>query len=157
MQTDHIIERLQQQVQAGTCRISTACSRLENTIQTLCKDEMTRPFLTVLPRILSVLFGDERDAGWLESAPDEDSIHALWQLLKPSGTLFGAALAHSGLDCVSPFEFPAAQLPVPLQKHLQRSGTLGLPIPLDSCIVNVAKESSPLYIMRLGMILAFLC
>ena len=138
MQTDAVLERLQQQVQAGSCRIATACSRLEATIQTLCRDEMTRPFLAVLPRILSLVFGDEAHAGWLECATD--------------GVLFGATLTHSGLDCVSPFEFPASQLPVPLQKHLAKHGLHGLPLPLDSCIVNAAREGPALYLVRVGMI-----
>ncbi|PJF19364.1 putative sphingomyelin phosphodiesterase [Paramicrosporidium saccamoebae] len=147
--TELTLDRLQQQVQAGSCRVAAACTRLENVIQTLCKDEMTRPFLTVLPRILSLLFGDEHNAGWIETTTDEDSIHALWTLLKPAGNLFMAASAHSGLDCVTPFELAASQLPVPLQKHLQRYGINRLPVPLDTCIVNVAHEGASLYILRL--------
>lgn len=118
--SDLTLDRLQQQVQSGSCRIATACSRLENVVQNLCRDEMTRPFLTVLPRILSMLFGDEHNAGWIETANDEESMHYLWSLLKPSGTIFSAALTHSGQD-IAPFELPASQLPVHLGSCIYHS------------------------------------
>lgn len=162
MATAHALDRLQQQVESGSCRIAAACSRAENIIQSLCKDETSRPLLSLLPRLLTLLFGDEQHAGWAETATDAESIQALWHLLGPHGTLFTAALAHSALDSVAPFELPATRLPVrplshrltsrqvPLQRQLQAVGPKGLPVPLDGCVVNVAREGPALYILRLG-------
>lgn len=107
------LDRLQEQVEGGTCRIASACSRLENLIQSLCKDDMTRPFLSVMGRILNLLFGDDVRAGWIETAVDNDSLSALYHLLEPHGAVFSAAWHYSITEGVSHYELSTlAVLPV---------------------------------------------
>lgn len=106
------LDRLQEQVEAGTCRIAAACSRLENLIQSLCKDDMTRPFLSVMGRVLNLLFGDEVRAGWMETAVDSESLTALYRLLEPRGAIFSAACHYSSTEGGSHFELPTSVLPV---------------------------------------------
>ena len=111
--TEASLDKLQQQV--GNCQvgIGAACVRLENTIQTLCRDDTTRPFLTLLPKILSMLFGDDQQTtGWVESAGDHGSIEALYNLLHPSGVLFQACLSYSCREGIAPFDLATSQLPV---------------------------------------------
>lgn len=169
--TEVTLDRLQQQVEGGGCPISAACVRLESVVGGLCKDVITRPLLNVLGRILSLLLGDEQRMGWLESVSDNESTRALLNLLKPSGCIFQATLSHSALDDISHFELPVSSLPVlcnrmdrrlltinpaflslqtPLQKQLQKQGVKGLPVPLDTCVYNVAREGTPRHLLRLS-------
>ena len=106
------LDRLQQQVLSGQSRIAAVCSRIESLVRALCKDELTRPFITELPKLLAIVLGDERQAGWIEMVADEESATALWNLLRPSGTLFAAASSYSNADLVTPFELSRTQLPV---------------------------------------------
>lgn len=92
----YTIEQLQQKVSSGSLSITAACNKVEELVQNWCKDELTRPFLGALPRLLSLLLGDERQAGWLEKAWEERTMEALWNLLRPEGVLFRAASVHGG-------------------------------------------------------------
>ena len=170
--TEVTLDRLQQQVEGGGCPISAACVRLESVVGGLCKDVITRPLLNVLGRILSLLLGDEQRMGWLESVSDNESTRALLNLLRPSGCIFQATLSHSALDDISHFELPVSSLPVlcnrmdrrlltinpasppslqtPLLKQPQKQGVKGLPVPLDTCVYNVARDGTPRYLLRLS-------
>lgn len=111
------LDRLEQQVESGQCRVAIACSRLDNLINSLCHDEVTRPFLTFLERILTLVLGNEEKAGWVEWASDEESSQALWELLKPSGSLFSAALSHSSFEASNIFEVSPSNFPVTPPSH----------------------------------------
>lgn len=105
------LERLQSQVRNNQVKIFAACARVQDLIKTLCRDEMTRPLLTVLPKLLDIILGDEHEAGWIESATDEESHKALLNLLKPSGELF-AGVQSLSIENLTPFELPILTLPV---------------------------------------------
>lgn len=108
------LERLEQQVDGGSYSVAAACSRIEEVVQNMCKDEMTRPFIGALPKLLSILLGDRvvGTVGWIERVVDDSSAHALWKLLQPTGTIFTAALSYSNGEGFPPFEIPTNDLPV---------------------------------------------
>lgn len=114
------LERLEEQVEGGSCEIVTACSRLDNYIQSLCKDEMTRPLLPALPKILLMLLGDEQKTGWIELAHDDASINAIWDLLKPAGIIFSAILIYTSIEVLQPYELPISHLTVLFYFYLYR-------------------------------------
>lgn len=116
--TEASLERLQQQVNNGQVGIAAACLRIENTIQTLCRDDTTRPFLSLLPRLTTLFFGgtslegDQNQMGWVELASDSTGMDALFTLLHPNGVLFQACLAYSCCDGIATFDMEITQLPV---------------------------------------------
>ncbi len=118
--TEASLERLQQQVHSGQVGMAAACLRVENTVQTICRDDSTRPFLSLLPRLTAYFFGvsntdgDQPQVGWVELASDSASVDALYTLLHPNGILFQSCLAYSCCDDIAPFDLATCQLPVSL-------------------------------------------
>lgn len=110
--TEASLDKLQQQVDNGQVSISSACTRIENIIETLLRDDTTRPFLGLLSRLLNIFFGEEHKMGWVELAEDCESINALFNLLQPKGLLFSACLSYSCVDGIAPFDLSINQLPV---------------------------------------------
>lgn len=141
------LEKLQHQVEAGALSISSACDRLEGLLPLWIQDELTRPFLSILPDLLTILFGDVRKVGWLGRAVDSMSQERLYHFLMANGKMHQTILYYAEMESRSTF-FPlppADFLPIPLLRALESASPSLLPSPLDNYIVKDSKDLSSPY------------
>lgn len=135
------LDRLQQQVLSNQIRIAAACSRLEHILTSLgitttekgsplptIDADSRRCFLTLLPRILATLLGDDgthihgssKIVGWIEiNSLDYEGLISIGRVLSPDGPIFLALLSlqiHKSSINSASYEMPSSLvLPPSLQ------------------------------------------
>lgn len=117
-----ILESLARQVQSREISIATACSRVENFISALGRED-GRSLRHSLPVLLKLVLGSQEAAGWLESLHADSfswrsDSEAVRRLLSPHGVLFSALLGQAPDVGGLHYEIPANALPYVTRRAL---------------------------------------